>query len=63
MDAKNILTSKTLWTNVIMAALVFANQQWPTLNLSPDVQAAIVAAVNVILRLMTKQPATILPAQ
>jgi uncharacterized membrane protein len=52
---KSILTSKTLWTNVLaIAALVAQNALG--IELTAETQVSILAAVNVALRLVTKEP-------
>ena len=61
MNAKSILLSKTLWANLLMTGLIILNQRLPTLNLDAETQAVIVGAVNILLRLLTKQPVTVVP--
>ena len=57
--SKSIFASKTLWANILMAALAFLNSHAQTLPLSPDVLALIMAGANIGLRLLTTQPAHI----
>lgn len=60
MEAKNFLTSKTLWANVLALVLIGAQMVGivPTI-FDPEKQAGIVAIANLILRLITKQPVSL----
>jgi hypothetical protein len=51
---RNVLQSKTVWANLLMAGLAFVPsvQAWVIAN--PEAMAAIWAGINVILRLITK---------
>lgn len=55
-ESKPWWQSKTLWVNAMSAVAVcvqaLAGQPW----FSPELQAAILAGVNVVLRLLTNQP-------
>jgi len=61
MDAKFILSSKTFWANVTMLALALVNNWLGALALGADEQAAILVIVNLVLRLVTKTPVTLVP--
>lgn len=56
MESKKWYTSKTVIANVLAAVLVIVQalqgQPW----LDPEMQAAILAVINVLLRLVTRQP-------
>lgn len=54
---KKWYTSKTIWVNVIAAVSLFVSSQFGY-KISTEVQAGIIAAVNVILRIITKEPLT-----
>lgn len=56
MDAKSPFASKTLWINVLaaLAAIVQVLQGQPWC--SPDLQAALLAIINIALRFLTGQP-------
>ena len=60
MDAKSFLTSKTLWANVLALALIIAQVFGivPAV-IDPEKQAGLLAILNLILRLVTKQPITL----
>lgn len=55
MDAKSVLFSKTLWVNLLAIAAGFAA---PKLGIviSAEDQVAALGIINLILRLVTKQP-------
>ena len=56
---KSIFKYKTLWVNVALAAgAAFVNQVTPLIP--PDVYAAGVAVVNILLRRVTSEPVSIL---
>jgi len=56
MESKSIFVSKTFWVNII--ALVAMVVQGLTGNevINIEVQAAILSAINIVLRFITKQP-------
>jgi hypothetical protein len=60
MDSKSILTSKTLWVNLIALIVMIAASFGLDLGIDDgqkgEIAAGVIAVVNVILRLMTKQP-------
>jgi len=63
MDTKSIFSSKIFWANAVsLIALIATASGHPAATIlgSPDVQAQVIAgataAVNIILRLVTKQP-------
>lgn len=64
MISKHILTSRTLWANTVGAVLAFLAIFGLDLALTPEEKSALVtvimAVINVILRLDTKQPVHIL---
>ena len=47
--------SKTLWVNTIAVAALFLQQKFGY-ALSPEAQVGILALINIVLRLITKQP-------
>jgi hypothetical protein len=49
---KNAFKSKTIWTNVLMAIVAVVAPEL----VSPQIAAYIITGVNVILRLITKEP-------
>lgn len=64
MDAKSILASRTLWTQVVGAVvllvpLVTGKAQVIDADTQSAVVAGIIFVVNVILRLVTNQPVTL----
>lgn len=60
MESKSPWLSKTLWFNLVMAVLPFvAPPAKVLLEQNPEVFGAIVAGVNFLLRLITKQPVSI----
>jgi len=60
MDSKPWYASKTLWVNAIAGIAAMAGAFGLDLGLTPETQtslvAGILAVVNIILRLVTKQP-------
>lgn len=52
---KRFYLSKTFWVNVI-ALIALVVQSLTTFVLSPEAQVSILAVVNVLLRLITKEP-------
>lgn len=59
MDTKSLFASKTFWVNALaaVAACVQALDGQPWFD--PTIQAAILAVVNIVLRVLTGQPVTI----
>ena len=55
MDKKAWWRSKTLWVNVIAGAAFLANIRWG-FDMDLGTQGAILAVVNLVLRLVTKEP-------
>jgi len=58
MNSKNILSSKTLWANVIAIAAMLIQSKTGFI-VAPEYQEAGLGLINIILRLITKQPVTI----
>lgn len=57
MNAKSFWTSKTFWVNLIAAGgLIYQGVTGTNIGLPPETQGWILAAVNIALRLITKQP-------
>jgi hypothetical protein len=57
MDGKPIFQSKTLIFNVLAVAVLIANQfGFSEFELDPEAAGMVVAAVNFILRFVTKRP-------
>jgi N-acetylmuramoyl-L-alanine amidase len=50
--------SKTLWANAVMLAAMFAQQATGKDILTPEVQTSVIAVINVVLRLLTKDRVT-----
>lgn len=61
MDTKSIFKSKTLWANVLAGILIIAQEIGGVTpaNLDAGTQGVILSVVNIILRLITKQPVKI----
>jgi hypothetical protein len=55
MDTKSILTSKTIWANIVAVGATFAAKQFGV-EIDASTQVAILGVVNLILRVVTKQP-------
>ena len=59
-SSKRWFASKTIWANIVAFAATVAVIAGVDVGLTPEVQAEIVAAVlagvNIVLRLITKQP-------
>jgi len=55
MDTKSILTSKTIWVNVVAVAATFAATRFGIV-IDASTQVAILGVVNLVLRIVTKQP-------
>lgn len=54
MDPKPIWQSRTIWTNLVMAALAFYPPASEFLTARPELMMTFWAILNVILRLVTK---------
>ena len=63
LDAKSIFTSKTFWFNTlsILAVVLATMAGWEELKSDAPYLMALVNVINIVLRLITKQPVTILP--
>jgi hypothetical protein len=64
MDAKSIITSKTFWFNaltvLVTVASVFGYSSDPALAQRViDIMVVITPIINIVLRLVTRQPVTI----
>lgn len=57
MDSKKWYMSKTLWVNMLAAAIA-GLQAYKGGMVNPELQVAIVAALNMYLRKMTTKPIT-----
>lgn len=61
MEAKKFYTSKTLWVNVLAIIGIILNAQFG-IELDAETQVtiatSILAVINIVLRLVTKQPIT-----
>ena len=55
MDSKSIFTSKTVWANIVAVAATFAAKQFGV-EIDASTQVAILGVVNLVLRIVTKQP-------
>ena len=55
MDTKSILFSKTIWTNIVAVGASFAASKLGV-ELDAGTQIAILGVLNLILRVVTKQP-------
>ena len=55
LGGKNPLFSKTLWVNVV-ALIVWASSKYLNVELSAEDSLAILAVINMILRMITKKP-------
>lgn len=54
-DAKSWLLSRTIWANVVAVAATFAAKQFGV-DIDASTQVAVLGVVNLILRIVTKQP-------
>lgn len=65
MESKSLWLSKTFWTNAVALAVSIATAFGLDLGLDPEQQAELVAVIlslaNIGLRLVTRQPVTVLP--
>jgi hypothetical protein len=56
---KSMFLSKTFWTNLIaFAGMVYQNVSGNVMLLDLEIQASILAVINIILRSVTKAPVT-----
>ena len=56
---KSIFTSKTFWVNIVaLGAMIFQGVTGNEAPVATEVQATILAFVNVLLRSITKDPVT-----
>lgn len=55
MEVKKWYQSKTIWVNIILLAGLFS-QSLVGLDLSAEEQGSIIVLINLILRIITKQP-------
>jgi len=55
MDTKSILFSKTIWTNIVAVGASFAASKLGV-EIDAETQIAILGVLNLILRVVTKQP-------
>jgi len=53
---KSIWTSKTFWTNLIAISAIIAQGMTGKQIIDPEIQASILAVINIILRAITKEP-------
>jgi len=54
-ETKKPWQSKTLWVNLLLAALAF----FPQVSVSPEIVGVVFTVANFILRLVTKKPISI----
>lgn len=54
-NAKKVWESKTFWVNVVAGGCMLAQMRWGFV-VSPETQAVVLSAVNVVLRKITKDP-------
>ncbi len=59
MDAKSILFSKTLWVNLLALVSAAVNKEYGFTVIDGEAVLALLALVNIVLRLVTKQPVRI----
>ena len=58
MESKSVWLSKMFWVNIIALAAMITQGITGTEFISLEVQGSILAVVNIILRLVTRQPVT-----
>lgn len=58
-EAKKLWKSKTLWVNLVMAVAAFIPGIGEMISQNPEAAGSLVAIVNVILRLVTKDKVVI----
>ena len=56
MDSKSLFTSRTFWFNVVMGLLAILQTEGVFELLPESVVAGGIAAGNVVIRILTKQP-------
>jgi hypothetical protein len=57
MEGKSFLLSKTLWFNALaFIATIFGVAELESVEMKEEIIVAVVAAVNVVLRFLTKEP-------
>jgi hypothetical protein len=54
-DTKPTITSKTLWFNSLVTAMI-PILKWQGVDIPPEVLTSLVAIANIILRLVTNKP-------
>jgi hypothetical protein len=54
-QSKKLWKSKTLWVNLVMAVAAFIPGVGEMISQNPEAAGSLVAVVNVILRLVTKE--------
>ena len=54
-NAKSVLFSRTLWTNIVAVGASFAASKLGV-QIDAETQIAILGVINLILRIVTKQP-------
>ena len=55
---KSIFNSKTFWTNIISIIAIIVQSMTGKMIIDAEAQVAILGVVNVILRMVTKEPVT-----
>lgn len=55
MNEKSLWLSKTFWVNIIAIIAIIIQYKFTGFVLTPEIQASILAVVNIILRLITKK--------
>ena len=56
-ETKTFLTSKTLWVNVVWILAGIMRAQFGY-SMSPEIEAAVLGGINMVLRFVTKGPVT-----
>lgn len=59
MNSKLWYTSKTLWTNILTLLWTFVGPMIGVPTLDPETMVGLLAVVNLIIRMITKQPVSI----
>lgn len=59
-DAKSILESKTFWINILTVAVAILNGTYGEI-VPPEIALPVLAVINILLRIVTRQPVKILP--
>ncbi len=57
-QGKSIFTSKTFWVNVLAVLAMVLQAMTGKELLNMEVQASILAGINIVLRFITKEPVT-----